>query len=1123
MKFHRLTICNLTTITGEQSVDFDALFSEGSPLLIHGPTGAGKTTILDAITLALYDETARISETDQAKKKQLELNDLKLNDPRQIISRGASSASAELIFSTLSRGARRYFRAGWQVERVAVRKGNAPKWSETRRLLVELNPDFTDKRGGLSVSSTKEKEFKAPFEEALGGLTSQQFRRSVLLAQGQFAALLTADADERADMLEGLTGTQEFRKIGLRASEQYSAAKAEVERIKTEMKGAAPWSDEAVAENLRQQEVHRAEAARLKTEETVATAGVNWWKEHALRELAVGNAEAAKVLAETGHQELQPLRDWSVRYDATAALIPHHEAVQKGLAEAAQKQGEAQQLEAKITSLRVRSDASSALQKTAAAAVESARTANDKVLEELPAVQAVHAAGAAASQALEVAVKQHAAASATAKVAAEKLAQSEAVERLQQSKVTAALTASQSFEAWRNREADVASLERATAAFKAVVAALPVVTQRQQSLELVKQVAQAEQSLVKERGAAATLTQEQEAAALQVGAAEERHQASSQAVADGERQHGLLQKLASIEQHRHLLQPGDACALCGATEHPLAAAPVSDRVREIEEAARACEERIVVRDQRQVELSSAQATLHRVVGALSQRRNQVTEAERQLSAASSALATRAAELGLTATALPEALKAELEAYAASRTAAEQSLAESCAWLPLPALRVAELDADARLKAVQEQLHKATTAAAEVVSQQTLLAIAAKALAEFREAASGLTVAAATAAAEVTAAEAALASAQREIASRWSGRAPGLVVNEAAAALATAEANLKKEAETLSALQVDLASETTLHGQLLATAAEATAKAETARALRDTGLLAAGRHLDVFVADLRTPAELSDAAQRLATAEEKLRAAREALVEAVAAVATHRATSVPGSFDSATAAADEAARLQSLIRNALAATSELIGALGVAEHNRAMQADRQVALAAAESLSGQWKLIYDLIGAGNGAAFHKAAQALNLERVIRAANIWLRELDARYSFRQSFNADGTHSLDFHLIDAFHADAPRGINLISGGESFLCSLALALGLASERGETLSIETLLLDEGFGTLDSASLETAIQTLEKLKQRDTAVGIISHVEALRSRIETQLEVRPVTPGRSEIVATHCP
>ena len=142
---------------------------------------------------------------------------------------------------------------------------------------------------------------------------------------------------------------------------------------------------------------------------------------------------------------------------------------------------------------------------------------------------------------------------------------------------------------------------------------------------------------------------------------------------------------------------------------------------------------------------------------------------------------------------------------------------------------------------------------------------------------------------------------------------------------------------------------------------------------------------------------------------------------------------------------------------------------------------------------------------------------------RYANIWLRELDARYSFRQSFHGDGTHSLDFHLIDAFHADAPRGINLISGGESFLCSLALALGLASERGETLSIETLLLDEGFGTLDSGSLETAIQTLEKLKQRDTAVGIISHVEALRSRIETQLEVRPVTPGRSEIVATHCP
>ena len=293
------------------------------------------------------------------------------------------------------------------------------------------------------------------------------------------------------------------------------------------------------------------------------------------------------------------------------------------------------------------------------------------------------------------------------------------------------------------------------------------------------------------------------------------------------------------------------------------------------------------------------------------------EAERQLSAAYSALATRASELGLTAAGLPEALKAELEAYAANRTAAEQSLADSCAWLPLPALRLAELDADARLKAVQEQLHKATTAAAEVVSQQALLASAAKAVADARESASGLAAAVATAAAEVTAAEAALAAAMLQVASRWSGRAPGLVVNEAAAALASAEASLKKEADTLSALQVDLASETTLHGQLLATATEAKAKAETARALRDAGLLEAGRHLDLFVADLRTPAELSAATQRLATAEEKLHAARGALVEAVAAVATHRATSVPGALDSAAAASEEALRLQGLIVTTLA--------------------------------------------------------------------------------------------------------------------------------------------------------------------------------------------------------------
>ena len=1123
MKFHRLTIRNLTTITGEQVVDFDALFNEGSPLLIHGPTGAGKTTILDGITLALYDETARISDEAQGKKNQLELNGLKVNDPRQIVSRGASEASAELIFSTVVRGTRRYFRAGWQVERAVVRKGNPEKWGETRRLLVELNSDLSDKRDGLRVVSTKFKEYNPVFEEALGGLKSAQFRRSVLLAQGQFAALLTADASERADMLEGLTGTKEFSQIGLRAHEAYAAAKQAVEKINLEIKGASLWSDEAKAENLRQQELQTFEAARLGAEELVAKAGVAWWQERLQREQAQTRAVEAADAARAGHAALQPLRDWSVRYQATAPLISHHEAWEKGDRDANARRADAAQLEPKIARLREQQLTSEASHAAASEEVAKANAENAAVVDALPEVQALHGAAAAAAQKLETAKSKFTAASAATKAADTKLQQASTAATLQQSKVAAARKASDAFQPWRGREAEVATLERATVAFKVAVAHLPAVMQRQQALELVNQLEQADKALSKEREATAELARKHDEVVLQEQAAAERLGESMQSVVDAEQHRDLLKQLASIEQHRHLLTPGEACALCGATEHPFAATPVSDRVREIETAVTEFERRSALRDTRQSERTALQATLHAAAGALTQRKSQLLQAERQQSEAASRLQARATELNLPVAGLRDALRREQEEATAARAAAEQSLLDAAAWLPLPALQQASLDCDARLRAIQEEINRAATAAAEVVTQEALLASAASAVAQAHDVVAETTAVSTAAEAEVAEATAAFAVAKQRVAERWSGRAPDEVVKASTAAVAAVELRLKEEAERLSTLKVALARETTLHRQLLEAADEAAAQAQTARTLRDNGLREAGCHLDRFLADLRSPAELSAATERLATAEEKLRACIEACNAAAAAIGAHLQTPVPGAFEAALDATNEVERLGGLIKLTIGELSRLRGALEEAERHAALQAGRKLALAAAEELQGRWKVIYDLIGGNKGDAFRKAAQALNLERVIRAANIWLRELDDRYTFRQSFHGDGSPSLDFHLIDAYHADTPRGINLISGGESFLCSLALALGLASERGDTLSIETLLLDEGFGTLDSGSLEVAIQTLEKLKHRQTAVGIISHVEGLRSRIETQLEVRPVAPGRSVITQSRCP
>ena len=114
-------------------------------------------------------------------------------------------------------------------------------------------------------------------------------------------------------------------------------------------------------------------------------------------------------------------------------------------------------------------------------------------------------------------------------------------------------------------------------------------------------------------------------------------------------------------------------------------------------------------------------------------------------------------------------------------------------------------------------------------------------------------------------------------------------------------------------------------------------------------------------------------------------------------------------------------------------------------------------------------------------------------------------------------EGVMSLSFAVRDAHFADAERPPTTLSGGETFLVSLALALALADYRAVEMPIETLLLDEGFGTLDTDTLNTAMDALERLQARGTQIGIISHLGGLRERIEARIVVGKVGNGRSEI------
>lgn len=164
---------------------------------------------------------------------------------------------------------------------------------------------------------------------------------------------------------------------------------------------------------------------------------------------------------------------------------------------------------------------------------------------------------------------------------------------------------------------------------------------------------------------------------------------------------------------------------------------------------------------------------------------------------------------------------------------------------------------------------------------------------------------------------------------------------------------------------------------------------------------------------------------------------------------------------------------------------------------------------------KWDSLNMLIGSGDGAKFSKFAQGLTLSRLVQLANLRLQKLNDRYII--SHKKDENKPLELEIIDTYQADAIRPIESLSGGESFLVSLALALGLSDLASRRTKIDSLFIDEGFGTLDSDTLDTVISTLEMLHSTGKTIGIISHVEALKERITTQIQVSKSGSGVSKI------
>jgi exonuclease SbcC len=212
--------------------------------------------------------------------------------------------------------------------------------------------------------------------------------------------------------------------------------------------------------------------------------------------------------------------------------------------------------------------------------------------------------------------------------------------------------------------------------------------------------------------------------------------------------------------------------------------------------------------------------------------------------------------------------------------------------------------------------------------------------------------------------------------------------------------------------------------------------------------------------------------------------------------------------------------RAVVTTADAAVAHAVAALATLDATRRADGDaraRRDSLitkqSALESQARPFELLAEVIGSADGKELRNFAQSLSLNALLEAANHHLDELAPRYQLARVAGQD----LEIEVIDREMGDDIRAVSSLSGGESFLVSLALALGLSSLTATDVEVKTLFIDEGFGSLDPATLDSALTVLDALRASGRQVGIVSHMRELEERVAAAVAVRAIGGGKSVV------
>ena len=1073
MKIKKLTIQNMNSIYGSWEIDFQDAAYVNSPLFaITGKTGSGKSTILDAISFALYDQTDRM-----AQKRS------------EFASKGTLECMAELVFevdgieycshSTLkavSRGVN-----GGKYDDSVDKNGCWLQWEENGVL---------HKEEGTNAKTAKIKQ--------LLGLDFKQFCQVILLAQGKFNAFLSEDSTKRADILEKITGTAIYSRIGEKIAEKRKAAVDECTRLQEQLEGIQILTDEEVLQkNNRLAEID-AETKEIEKkikqfEGQLDTDGKRLDCQKQLQEKELANQqltteetefaqerprlEAARTAVNVtpSYHEYKTVTDEQERdqkaLDAINANLPQLKQKATEAKAACEKDEQnlkgaeehksiretflqqIDQLDAEIHQLETTRD----VQQTKCTAIEASLKKRQSSMDQLDKAIAKLSMD---RQAAEAYLKEH--------------DNDKSLETNLSGWQTSCATMQKNRLQWKRHEADLKTLQ-------ANLANAETDAENAQKTLLEKQAA--------ETAATADLQKaEEDLQSVLDGRTVEEIQQD----VDEQQKTVMLLKTLNPKEHLKSFAEGTPCPVCGSTHHPYRSLP-PESLPDLDHAQailKTYEKR--VKDAAKCSQSVAQAKL--------------TLANAQ-GAVQTAMAKRDSQIQLAAK-----LKDDVDKLATSCQQESQALEDAVALLrddlayygftwngeeKLPDEIAVRIKQFATQKALVDGFEKQQ---AELLQKKAAL--------EGEQTAENTTLEQERT--ELAAAGNALQAKQQARLEAYQDRKTADERHDLDAAITAARTAKDASAKAFTTAENDVhhaETEVTRLTDVLTARLNDVNRTKTAL---DTVLNSNALTLETYLANLLPQSEFDS----LVAKETSLKERRTALQESVKTLQANLKTlndSLPQDFDRQ--AVEE--QKDSLLKQMNGLSEERGGIRQLLETNDANKQKTSKLWSEykiKQKDAVRWERLHKWIGGDN---FKKLAQAYTFENLLVKANEQLHNmLGGRYQMCSHQEENG---LEIDVIDNQLGGDVRTSKNLSGGEQFVNSMALALGLSSMVGEKFRVDSLFLDEGFGTLDGHELEEAMNTLSQLRGDGKLVGIITHAERLQERIPTRICLEKHGNGRSTL------